>query len=228
MNAPITPKTANLYEQLRQALTDEALAPGERISEVDLGRRYEVSRTPIREALARLEQDGLIERRGSALYVRTRTADEIIDIYRVRAYLEGAIAFDAAHRRSGTDLMRLEAAAARGAAMTGDEPPSQLQEANAAFHRALAEASHNQTLRDLQDRLSAQVTKLPSTTLSFPDRWAASVREHQELVEAIRHQDGERARAIGSSHMNAAAEIRLKLIARDLDGGLEGSRDGRR
>jgi DNA-binding GntR family transcriptional regulator len=211
------PKTAVLYDQLRRALADEDLAPGDRISEGELGRRYSVSRTPIREALARLEQDGLIERRGAALYVRTRTADEIIDIYRVRVYLEGAIAFDAAHRRSETDLLRLAAAGEQCERLVARDDPHELQAANLAFHRALADASHNQTLQDLQDRLTAQVSKLPSTTLSYPGRWSESVREHRELVDAIRDQDGDRARTVGSQHMNAAAEIRLRLIARLLD-----------
>jgi DNA-binding GntR family transcriptional regulator len=92
-----------------------------------------------------------------------------------------------------------------------------LQAANTAFHRTLAAACHNQTLQDLQSRLTAQVAKLPSTTLSFPGRWQASVREHRELIDAIRSQDAERARAIGTEHMNAAAEIRIKLIARELE-----------
>jgi DNA-binding GntR family transcriptional regulator len=214
---PQIPKNMALYEQLRSALADEKLPPGSRISEVDLCARFDVSRTPIREALARLEQDGLIERRGSALFVRDRTADETIDIYRVRVYLEGAIAFDAAHRRSQTDLLRLESAAAQGEALTGTEDPALLQVANTTFHRALAAACHNQTLQDLQNRLTAQVAKLPSTTLSFPGRWQESVREHRELIDAIRIQDGERAREIGSKHMDEAAEIRIKLIARELD-----------
>jgi DNA-binding GntR family transcriptional regulator len=206
-----------LYERLRTALAEEEFKPGARISEVDLCSRFDVSRTPIREALARLEQDGLIERRGSALFVRDRTADETIDIYRVRVYLEGAIAFDAAHRRSETDLLRLESAAAQGEALTGTEDPAVLQAANTTFHRALAAASHNQTLQDLQNRLTAQVAKLPSTTLSFPGRWQASVREHRELVAAIRSQDAERARTIGTDHMNAAAQIRIRLIGRELE-----------
>jgi DNA-binding GntR family transcriptional regulator len=206
-----------LYEQLREALADEQLSPGSRLSEIDLCRRYEVSRTPIREALARLENDGLLERRGAALYVRDRTADEIIDIYRVRVYLEGAIAFDAAYRRTETDLLRLVSASARCDELSGAEAPAQLQAVNTAFHRALAVACHNQTLQDLQNRLSAQVNKLPSTTLSFPGRWPVSVNEHRALVDAIRAQDGERARMIGTDHMNSAAEIRIKLIGRELD-----------
>jgi DNA-binding GntR family transcriptional regulator len=220
---PSAPKTAALYEQLRAALAEEDLPPGSRVSEIGLCRRFSVSRTPMREALARLEQDGLIERRGSALFVRDRTADEIIDIYRVRVYLEGAIAFDAAHRRSETDLIRLEAAAARGEALAGTEDPALLQAANTAFHKALAVASHNQTLQDLQNRLTAQVSKLPSTTLAFPGRWKVSVGEHRSLIEAIRIQDGEKARTIGAEHMNAAAEIRIKLIAAELDESPRGS-----
>jgi DNA-binding GntR family transcriptional regulator len=215
--APSSPKTIALYERLRAALAGEEFPPGTRISEVDLCARFEVSRTPIREALARLEQDRLIERHGSALYVANRTADETIDIYRVRVYLEGAIAFDAAHRRSETDLMRLESAAAVADELTGTEDPALLQEANSTFHQALAAACHNLTLQDLQSRLTAQVTKLPSTTLSFPGRWKVAVSEHRKLIDAIRQQDGELARTIGIEHMNAAAEIRIKLIAREFN-----------
>lgn len=220
MLEPVQPTSKNLalYERLRAALAEEEFPPGARLSEVDLCARFDVSRTPIREALARLEQDGLIIRQGSALFVRDRTADETIDIYRVRVYLEGAIAFDAAYRRSQTDLIRLEAAAAQGEALTGAEAPSLLQVANTTFHRALAAACHNATLQDLQSRLTAQITKLPSTTLSFPGRWEESVAQHRELINAIRSQDGERAREIASQHMNEAAEIRIKLIARELDG----------
>jgi DNA-binding GntR family transcriptional regulator len=213
-----TPKNLALYERLRAALADEEFPPGARLSEVDLCGRFDVSRTPIREALARLEQDGLIERQGSALFVRDRTADETIDIYRVRVYLEGAIAFDAAYRRSETDLIRLDAAAAQGESLTGAEDPSLLQAANTTFHRALAAACHNATLQDLQNRLTAQITKLPSTTLSYPGRWEESVAQHRDLINAISGQDGERAREIASRHMNEAAEIRIKLIARELSG----------
>jgi DNA-binding GntR family transcriptional regulator len=213
---PAVPKSVALYEQLRKALSGGELAPGSQLSEVDLCRQYDVSRTPIREALARLEQDGLVERRGSVLHVRDRSADEIIDIYRVRIYLEGAISFDAAHRRSETDLMRLVAAATEGKALKGTEDPAVLQLANLRFHQALAAASHNQTLQDLQSRLTAQVTKLPSTTLAYPGRWKDSIGEHLQLIDAIRRQDGELARTIGSSHMEAAAEIRYQLIAREL------------
>ena len=218
---PASSKTLNLYERLRDDVTAERMAPGSRVSELDLGRRYEVSRTPIREALARLEQDGLLERRGSGIYVRERSPDKVIDIYRVRVYLEGAVGHDAAHRRTEMDLLRLEAAAARCvSAPTGD--PKTLQTLNMAFHQVLAEACHNQTLRELQDRLTTQVAKLPSTTLSYPGRWEQALEEHRALVQAIRDQDAAEAERIGRAHMTVAAEIRLKLIATEIDAGLPG------
>ena len=209
-------KTLSLYERLREEVSAERIAPGARVSELDLGRRYEVSRTPIREALARLEQDGLLERRGSAVYVRERTPDEIIDIYRVRVYLEGAVGHDAAHRRTELDLIRLDAAAARCAAASHDNPRT-LQALNTAFHQALADCCHNQTLRDLQDRLTTQVAKLPSTTLSFPGRWEQALEEHMALIRAIRNQNAAEAEQIGRAHMATAAEIRLKLIACEIE-----------
>jgi DNA-binding GntR family transcriptional regulator len=213
---PTVPKSVTLYETLRKAVAGGQLLPGAALSEVDLCRQYDMSRTPIREALARLEQDGLVERRGTMLHVRDRSTDEIIDIYRVRIYLEGAIAFDAAHRRSETDVIRLMTVAEQGAELNGTEDPAILQAANLAFHTALAAASHNKTLQDMQNRLTAQVAKLPSTTLAYPGRWKASIGEHMELVDAIRKQEGELARTISSSHMQAAAEIRYQLIAREL------------
>ena len=209
-------KSVALYERLRRAVTGGELPPGSQLSEGELCRRYEISRTPIREALVRLEQDGLVERRGSALFVRDRSADEIIDIYRVRIYLEGEIAFDAAHRRTETDLMRLDAALGEATELTGQEDPMLLQASNLKFHRVLAIASHNRALQDLQNRLTAQVSKLPSTTLAYPGRWNASIDEHMQLVEAIRLQDGEMARSIGSKHLQSAAKIRHELIAREL------------
>jgi DNA-binding GntR family transcriptional regulator len=218
---PASPKTLNLYERLRDDVTAERMAPGSRVSELDLGRRYEVSRTPIREALARLEQDGLLERRGSGIYVRERSPDEVIDIYRVRVYLEGAVGHDAAHRRTEMDLLRLEAAAARCVSAPTDDPKI-MQALNTAFHQALADACHNQTLHDLQDRLTVQVAKLPSTTLSYPGRWQQALEEHLALVQAIRNQDAAEAERIGRAHMATAAEIRLKLIATEMEAGLAG------
>jgi DNA-binding GntR family transcriptional regulator len=214
--AHAVPKSQALYEQLRQAVAEGELLPGTPLSEAELCQQYSMSRTPVREALARLEQDGLVERRGTVSYIRDRSADEILDIYRVRVYLEGAIAFDAAHRRSETDVIRLMAAVRHGRELSGSDDPVLLQDANLKFHTALGVASHNQTLQDLQSRLTAQVAKLPSTTLAYPGRWDASIEEHVALVDAIRRQDGELARSISTAHMQAAADIRYQLLAREL------------
>lgn len=204
-------KAAAAYERLRGDLLSGVFEPGERLSEALLSRTYQVSRSPIREATFRLERDGLVERDGMVVRVRKRDAPEILDIYRVRVHLEGAIAQDAAVRRNEVDLVTLDAiVAAEEAAHAADA--ADMVRLNRAFHAALATAAHNATLHDLQDRLTAQVAYLPSTTLLQPGRWEQSRREHRALVAAVRAGDGDAARAIAESHMSTAKDLRLAIF----------------
>ncbi|MFF0149515.1 regulatory GntR family protein [Amycolatopsis sulphurea] len=99
-----------LYIQLRDDVVNGKFPPGTRLSESSLGREYGVSRTPIREAIARLEHDGLLLQQGAYAGVRSRSAEEIIDIYRIRVILEKAIVRDAASRRREVDLIQLRRA----------------------------------------------------------------------------------------------------------------------
>jgi DNA-binding GntR family transcriptional regulator len=205
-----------VYAQLSDEITDGTWLPGQRLSELELVRRYEVSRTPIREALVRLEHDGLIKREGTAVHVRERTPEEVLDIYHVRVFLEGAIAHSAAQRRTDIDLMRLDAAIARGDALRPDADGSILQASNNEFHSVLASAARNFTLQDIQGRLTRQVARLPSTTLSYPGRWEVAVKEHHAIVAAVRERDPEEAERIARAHMQAACDIRLALMAEEM------------
>lgn len=209
-------KTLMVYSRMRSEIADGVLEPGRRLAEADLVERYGVSRTPIREALVRLEVDGLVTREGLMVWVRVRTPDEVIDVYRVRVYLEGAIARDAATRRSEADMMRLDAALARSSALPANPTGLQMQHDNQEFHVAMAVASHNFTLQELQGRLTAQVTRLPSTTLRVPGRWKQSLKEHEEIVAHIRSRDPERAEKAARDHLEAARDIRLKLMAEEM------------
>jgi DNA-binding GntR family transcriptional regulator len=204
-----TPKTLEAYARLRDEIESGVLVPGQRLSEIDLVTRYGVSRTPVRDALVRLEQDGLVERQGSASYVRDWTADEVLDIYRVRVIIESAIAQDAAIRRTDTDLIRLQVALERWEAA---DPSASLGDLNTSFHTALATACHNHTLQSIQERLTRQVARFQST-LDFPGRWGEACVEHRQLVEAIQAQRADEAGAIARNHMQRACDIRLKIMA---------------
>ena len=204
-----------LHSRIRDDLVHGRLTAGDRLSEHALSARYGVSRTPVREALVRLEQDGLIVRNGATARLRTRSAEEIDDIYRARAWLEQAIAQDAARRRGDLDLLRLEHALRAEAELDpAAATPTDLVAANRRFHDALAAAVHNAALSDLQSRLTLQVARLPETTLSAPGRWAAAHREHAEIVERVRLGDGQAAGLVAHRHMDEARDIRLALALR--------------
>ena len=209
-------KNLAVYTQLSDELIDGIWLPGQRLSELELVRRYGVSRTPIREALVRLEHDGLIKREGTVVYVRERSPDEVLDIYRVRVFLEGAIAHSAAERRTDVDLMRLDGALARGNAIEPGADGSVLQASNTEFHSVLASAARNFTLQEIQGRLTRQVARLPSTTLSYPGRWDTAVKEHHAIVAAVRERNAEEAERLARAHMQAACDIRLALMAEEL------------
>ena len=208
---------AGFYELIRADVVAGRIAPGERLSEASLSRKYGVSRSPVREAVASLERDGLVERSGLVIRVRERTEQEILDIYQVRIHLEGAIANDAAQRRQPMDLRRLDAALEK-AEHADIADPGALMSANRVFHGAMSAAAHNATLAELQERLTAQITIIPATTLSTPGRWEEACREHELIVRAVEARDSEAARAIAEKHMGRARDIRIELYESEIFG----------
>lgn len=200
------------YERLRELFLGDTIEPGAAITEATLAQRLGVSRTPIREGLKRLEQDGLIERSGRGVRVKERGPEEILEIYEVRAVLEAAAARAAASRRTELDLSRLEAIYQEMKALPDGDTEGRVTWNNR-FHEALWKASHNGTLEDVITRLLSRLIRYPQTTLDFPGRWDRVLREHEEILEAIRAQDPERAAAAAADHMTVARDTRLRMYA---------------
>ncbi len=201
----------SLYEELRDAILTGRFAPGQVLSENALAAEYGKSRTPVREALHRLEIEALVERAPRGVRVRTSSPEEILDIYEVRITLEGAAAKAAAERATELDRTRLRSA---HQAMLDVEDTSEAKAAaNRRFHEAVWTASHNSTLVDLLHRLNVHLVRYPSTTLTYGDRWEAVLREHDELLGAIEARDGEAARRIAEHHMFGVRDVRLRMYA---------------
>lgn len=200
-----------VYEQIREAIVRGEFAPGESLGEVALARRFGTSRTPVREALHRLEIEAIVERIARGVRVRASSPEEILDIYEVRITLESSAAKAAATRATELDRVRLRAAQDAMVA-TGDSPVERAH-ANRVFHETVWEASHSPTLVDLLHRLNVHLIRYPSTTLAHGDRWETVLREHEELLDAIERGDAEAAHRIAERHMAGAREVRLRMYA---------------
>jgi len=206
---------SSVYDQLKLEILNGHLEPGEKLVEASLAERLLVSRTPIREALTRLEHDGLTERRSRGYYVRERSAEEILDIYETRCVLEAMAGRVAAERRTDHDLRQLRWIADAGKSVDVEDQTA-LVEYNRRFHQAVWRAAHHETLLDLLQRLDLHVSRYSATTLTYPGRWAESLAEHEALLAAIERRDAAEAESVARGHFLKARDVRLAIAFPDV------------
>jgi len=200
-----------IFRVLRSEILEGLHSPGTAMRETVVASRFGVSRTPVREALTRLQHERLLERGVRGLQVPRVDPQEVIQIYDLRVMLEEEVAGQAAVGRSSADVIRLEALVERDRALV--DPDDQLRtRSNLTFHAAVWTATHNAVLEDQLDRLSTHLIHSPHSTLSVPGRWTESLDEHAALVEAIAGRRVEDARRIARMHMETARSLRLRLI----------------
>jgi DNA-binding GntR family transcriptional regulator len=201
----------SIYAQLRSEILAGAIPPATPLREVTLGERFGVSRTPVREALRRLQHDRLLDRGARGLQVHQATPQEVIQVYVVRILLEQEAAGQAALSHDITDIMQLEGLVERDRALS--EPDDHTRAStNMEFHAAVWAAAHNPVLQDLLQRLSTHLIRTPHSTLSVGERWDEALAEHSKLVAAITAGDETAARNTARQHMETARRIRLDLL----------------
>lgn len=199
------------YQRLKEAIRAGDLIPGQQLVESVLAEWCEVSRTPIREALSKLQHDGLVERNDRGLVVRERSPEEVLDIYETRIALEGTAARMAAERRNSHDLILLRRAMARLDGLTTEDVDAMVR-ANRQFHTAVWRASHNTSLIDLLERLDLHLVRYPAATLESPGRWERSNDQHRAILDALEARDGDRAEKCAIAHFTEARDIQLALF----------------
>lgn len=200
-----------VYLELRTQIVSGALPPGSPLREAAVAGRFGVSRTPVREALRRLEQDRLLVPGARGMEVRATGPQEVIQVYDMRILLEAEAASQAARSRTVADLIQLEGLLARDRSLDGPDDATRSR-TNLEFHAAMWEATHNAVLIDLMQRLTIHLVAVPHSTLSVAGRWAQSLDEHAQMIEAVRDQDEAAARDLASAHMITARQIRLELL----------------
>lgn len=205
------PGRDSIHEKLRVEILHGVLPPGTSLREVALAERFGVSRTPVRQALGRLEKEGLAERAVRGLEVAPINPQAVMQVYDTRILLEVEVSGQAALARSLGDVLRLRAQQERDEQL-GDVADAVRVRSNLAFHRAVWEAADNPVLLDLLERLNSHLVHAPRSTLAVGTRWEESLIEHRRLIEAIDARDAHSAREIAREHFSTAREIRLRLL----------------
>ncbi len=201
------------YSLILAAIDDGIYKPGDRLVESELAERFGVSRTPIREALQRLETQSLLTRDGRSLMVASLDHNQLADLYVVRAQLEGLAARLAAKHASVEEIRVLRDMVTDDRRLIND--PKALSRANKRFHKQIHLASHNRFLVQQLDLVHRSMALLATTTLEAEGRGRTALDEHEAIVEAIARGDGEAADRALREHISRAFETRLKLESGD-------------
>jgi len=202
----------DVHELLQNDIVNGVFSPGDPLVEVALAERYDVSRTPVREALRKLQADGLVEQFARGYRVTLHSPQDILDLYDVRIALEQVAARSAAERSTAFDLARLkQAQRTLSDAVAAGSAVSVSSALTHAFHEALWEATHNKTLIGSLQSLERRITAFSSSTLNHPGRGDEMVAEHEKIIDAISAGDGLLAGQAAAEHMSRSRDIRLQL-----------------
>jgi DNA-binding GntR family transcriptional regulator len=203
-----------VYDSLRDAIWEGRFAHGERIREEEIAGVLGVSRTPVREALQRLQQRGLlVVGPGRGLMVAQLSKQQVFELYAMREILEGSAARFAARHANEAEIeilhrLQRELAASEGDALT-------LVKLNRRFHQSIYEAAHNQYLLETLGTLNDSMALLHSTTFRVPSRRPETDEEHRRIVAAIEKRDPDAAEQAAREHIRQAQRTRFETSLSD-------------
>lgn len=197
-------------ETLREAIRSGVLKPGERLMEIQLAEELGVSRTPVREAIRRLELEGcviMMPRRGT--YVANISIRDINEVFEIRTSLESLSSGLAAERITDEELERLQRLLVEIGAHIESGDMDKIVKTDTEFHDLLYQASRNQRLVGIISNLREQLTRFRTTSMSYPGRLKATLEEHRIIVEAIAQGDVKAARKAAEYHMEKSEQTLL-------------------
>jgi len=206
-----TSRAEYAYQMLLDAIREQRVEPGERVREEDVSRMLGISRTPVRQAMHRLQTRGLlVQAPGRGLLVAELGRPQVIELYAMRELLEGAAARLAAQHAGPSDIiaMRHVLEEFRKAAPN----PRKLARINRMFHATIHEAAHNRYLSQSLDDFSDTLALLRGTTFSLKGRWKGELAENVELVDAIERRDSDAAETAARKNMRTALDVRLRML----------------
>jgi len=206
------PRSQIVYTALKEMIREGTLQPGQRMREIEIAEAQGVSRTPVREAMNRLVSEGLLEvssARGVA--VTELSKQQVLELYGLREFLEGASARFAAQHASLPEMRSLRELADYPLTIAEHDAVEHAK-LNKRFHAQIAEAAHNNYLSRALALLSDSLMLVPGTTFEHPGRVAAVHAEHIAILDAIDARDADGAEQAARIHIRKAGEVRLQML----------------
>ena len=202
-----------VFEALREAILSGSLAPGERLMEIQLAEDMGVSRTPVREAIRKLELEGfvvMIPRKGT--YVAGLSMKQMSEVFEVRAALEELAVDLSAERISDEELEQLEHLLISISDEMVKDDIETIVKLDEEFHDLLYKTARNSRLSSAINHLTEQMHRYRTASLSYPGRLKSALEEHRNIVEAIARRDGDAARKAAREHMDTAESSYIQAM----------------
>ncbi len=201
-----------VYQRLKESILRGKLPPGVKLPEMRIAQQLGVSRTPLREAINRLEQDGFIEiipRRGS--FVRQVSPGEILEDLEIREVLEGLAIREAAHRATPQMIEAMKACFRNFSPSRVEKSLRDYAQQNVRFHHCIIEASQNPKLITLIRNLYDQMDLVRLYTMVLPGRAQKSLAEHRQMIRLIEKRQGDSAEKVLRAHIRDLRNAVLQL-----------------
>ena len=195
-----------VFEKLENDIIHGVYPKGEILTEMKLAEQLGVSRTPIREALRRLEQERLIEDSGKGSVVVGISAEDLLDIMSIREHIEGLSAYYACLNMTEEAKQELQHIVDLQDFYFTKWDPEHLRQADDLFHDAICALSGRMVIRDALAPLHRKTRRYRRTVLGYKDRADKSRQEHHAIFEALISGDPDRAREIMEQHLRAARQ----------------------
>ena len=202
-----------VFESIRAAIISGDLKPGERLMEVQLAEKLGVSRTPVREAIRKLELEGLVVmvvRKGA--YVAGLSIKDITDVLELRGALEGLAAGLAADRITEDEIIELQAIASDFDKALESDNMEQMVIKDVEFHDKIFKATRNERLIQLTNNLREQVQRFREMHIYNYDKSKELSTEHNEISEAIAKRDAEQAEKMARKHIENAESYIMQMV----------------
>jgi DNA-binding GntR family transcriptional regulator len=212
-----------VYRVLRHGIVHGDLAPGERLRSDALASELRVSRTPVREALRKLEAEGLAAHAGSRLIVRAFSEQDLTELFYVREALEGMAARLAAENATPSEIEAISELLDDMETVRRRGDVDAFRRLTGEFHQLIGRASHNDRLAQSLQTLLDHARQLQTSTLYAEGRPAEALKEHRGLVAAIAARDGDRAEKLAREHRRKTLELRKAMLREQLRKSRSGS-----